>query len=350
VTQHTVFIAHDYLLEDQLDQVAQALRDRGAEVIRGPLTQPGPKLVYAPEQYAELFGRAEIMMFSSRSVCSREVVLAAPRLRGIVNPTIGLETVDLSTANELGIIVGNGAMPENVLGVAEATVLFMLMLLYNPQKAQEVTLGVRPRPHPKEVWAQMMIGRTVGFIGMGRIARSVVERLAGFNVNMIAYDPYVSPDKAPPRVKMVDLDTLLKSSDIVGLFVTITPETRNMINDRTLSLMKPTAFLVNTSRGEAVDEDALFRALKEKRIAGAALDVFQAEPPPKDSPLLTLDNVILTPHMIGQTKDSFAAIPKVAVENVVRILNDEPPLYCKNPEIIPAWRQRLAELDKHHAT
>ena len=344
MARHTVFIAHDYPLEDQLDQVAQTLTDRGVEVIRGPLTKPGAKLVYPPERHDELFGRAEVMMFSSRSICSREAIMAAPRLRGIVNPTIGLETVDLQTANDLGIIVGHGAFPENFLGMAEATVLFMLMLLYGPQKSQDVTYGIRPRPNPKDVWAQMMLGRTVGLVGLGRIARGVVERLAGFGVNLIAYDPYVSADAAPPNVTLVDLDTLLKTSDIVSLFVTITPETRNMINARALSLMKPSAYLVNTSRGEAIDEDALYRALKEHRIAGAALDVFQVEPPPKDSPLLTLDNVILTPHMIGQTKDSFAAIPKVAVENITRVLNGEPPLYCKNPEIIPAWRQRLAEL------
>lgn len=344
MAKHTVFIAHDYPLEDQLDQVAQALRDQGVEVIRGPRTAPGPKLVYPPERYEELFSRAEVMMFSSRSICSREVIMAAQRLRGIVNPTIGLETVDLATANELGVIVGHGAMPENYLGMAEATVMFMLMLMYNPKASQEVTYGIRPRPNPRDVWAQMLQRRTVGLIGLGRIAHAVVDRLAGFDVNMIAYDPHVPADSVPASVKLVDLETLLKTSDIVGLFVAITPETRNMINDQTLALMKPTAFLVNPSRGDAVDEDALYRALKEKRLAGVALDVFQVEPPPLDSPLLTLDNVILTPHMVGQTKDSFAAIPKVAVENVSRILNDEPPLYCKNPGVISAWRERLARL------
>ncbi|MDR3718427.1 MAG: 2-hydroxyacid dehydrogenase [Bryobacteraceae bacterium] len=345
MTRHTVFIAHDYPLEDQLDQVAQALRDQGVEVIRGPRTAPGAKLVYPPERYDELFGRAEVMMFSSRSICSRDVIRAAPRLSGIVNPTIGLETVDLAAASELGIIVGHGAQPENYLGMAEATVMFMLMLMYNPKASQEVTYGIRPRPNPREVWAQMLLGRTVGLVGLGRIAHAVVERLAGFNVKLIAYDPFVPPDSVPANVELTqDLDTLLRRSDIVGLFIAVTPETRNMINDRTLALMKPTAFLVNPSRGDAVDEDALYRALKEKRIAGAALDVFQVEPPPPDSPLLTLDNVILTPHMIGQTKDSFAAITKVAVENVRRILNREPPLYCKNPAVIPAWRERLAHM------
>jgi D-3-phosphoglycerate dehydrogenase len=108
--------------------------------------------------------------------------------------------------------------------------------------------------------------------------------------------------------------------------------------------MKPSAYLVNTSRGEAIDEAALYRALKEKRIAGAALDSFAVEPLPDDSPLRQLDNVILTPHMVGHTQDVFASFPPAAVENITRILRGEPPLYCKNPEIIPAWKRRLANL------
>jgi hypothetical protein len=108
--------------------------------------------------------------------------------------------------------------------------------------------------------------------------------------------------------------------------------------------MKPSAYLVNTSRGEALDEGALYRALREKRIAGAALDSFTVEPLRDDSPLRGLDNVILTPHMVGHTKDVFASFPPAAVENITRILRGEPPLYCKNPEIIPAWKWRRESL------
>jgi D-3-phosphoglycerate dehydrogenase len=143
---------------------------------------------------------------------------------------------------------------------------------------------------------------------------------------------------------MTDLDTLLRSSDVVAVLVSITPGSRGMLGERELALMKPSAYLVNTSRGEALDEGALYRALKEKRIAGAALDSFTVEPLPDDSPLRGLDNVILTPHMVGHTQDVFASFPLAAVENITRILAGEPPLYCKNPEIIPAWKQRLARL------
>jgi D-3-phosphoglycerate dehydrogenase len=346
MSRHTVFICHDYMLVEVLDEIESRLEQSGIEVSRGPQTTPGKKLVYPKERHAELFGRAEVMMFSSRSICSREVMLAAPRLRGIVNPTIGLETVDLAAANELGVIIGHGATPENFLGMAEATVMLILMLMYQPRETEAVLRDRRrrPRPTPKDAWARMLRGRTVGLVGLGRIARGVVERLSGFGVNLVACDPFVGRDQAPAGVKMTDLDTLLRSSDIVAVLVSITPESRGMLGERELALMKPSAYLVNTSRGEAIDEAALYRALKEKRIAGAALDSFAVEPLADDSPLRQLDNVILTPHMVGHTQDVFASFPPAAVENITRILRGEPPLYCKNPEIIPAWKRRLANL------
>jgi len=334
------------MLVEVLDEIESRLVKLGIEVVRGPQTVSGRKLDYPKERHAELFGRAEVMMFSSRSICSREIMLAAPRLRGVVNPTIGLETVDLAAANELGVIVGHGATPENFLGMAEATVMLILMLMYQPGATEDVLRGRRSRPKPtaKNAWARMLRGRTVGLIGLGRIARGVAERLSGFGVNLIAFDPFVGQGKAPAGVEMTDLDTLLRSSDVVAMLVSITPESRGMLGERELALMKPSAYLVNTSRGEAIDEGALYRALKEKRIAGAALDSFTVEPLPDDSPLRGLDNVILTPHMVGHTQDVFASFPPAAVENITRILSGEPPLYCKNPEIIPAWRRRLARI------
>lgn len=341
-----VFISQDFMLVDVFNGIADRLRARGVEVIRGPESVPGQKVVFARERWAEWFGRAEVAMFSSRNVCTREIMDYAPRLRGIVNPTIGLETIDLDAANDLAIIVGHGATPENFLSMAEATVMLMLMLMYNPRATEEVMRGkrARPKPTPTDMWAGMMLGRTVGLVGLGRIARGVVDRLAGFGVKLIAFDPYVRQDDVPANVSMVDLDTLLKTSDIVGLFVSITAETRGMIDARALSMMKPTAYLVNTSRGDAVDELALYQALKEKHIAGAALDTFVVEPLAQDSPLRTLDNVILTPHMVGHTRDVFASFGVAGEENITRILRGEPPLHCKNPAIIPAWRQRLLRL------
>lgn len=351
-----VFIADDYELPETMEKVAYKLHMQGIRVIRGPATMKGKKLEYPKEMYKELFGEADVAMFSSRSICSREVILASPKLRGIVTPTIGVDTIDLKTANELGIIVGNGAIPENYISMAEAIVLLMLMLLYDPNRTAAILRENRPKPVESQHWARMMRGRTIGLIGLGRIGRNVAKRLQFWEVNLIAYDPYVKPSDIPEGVKMVDLETLYKTSDIISLSVVVNDETRNMINDYAFSLMKPTAYIINTSRGEVVDEEALVRALENKKIAGAALDTFKIEPLPIDSPLRKFDNVFLTPHMIGHTKECYEVPPDTtcsdatcfsdaAYENITNILKGIPPKYCVNPEIIPKWRERIARLD-----
>lgn len=351
--KRTVFIADDYDLSETMEKVASRLRSQGINVIRGPKTIKGKKLEYPKEMYKELFGETEVAMFSSRSICSRDIMLAAPRLHGIVNPTIGVDTIDMKAANELGIIVGNGAIPENFISMAESTILLMLMLLYNPNRTEAVLRENKSKPVESQHWSRMMRGRTIGIIGLGRIAKSIIKRLQGWDVNIIAYNH--RPKEAPKGVKMVDLETLYRTSDVVCLSVVVTDETRNMINDSALSMMKPTAYLVNTSRGQLVDEGALIRALESKKIAGAALDTFQVEPLPFDSPLRKYENVILTPHMIGHTKECYSiqpentykdatSFPDAAVENIIRILNGLPPKYCVNPNIIPKWTERISKL------
>ncbi len=342
----TVFIAQDFMLADVLDDISQRLRALGVEVVRGPASLPGEKTVFPRERWNEWFGRADVAMFSSRSRCPREVMEAAPRLRAIVNPTIGLETVDLDAANDLSIIVGHGATPENFLSMAESTVMLMLMMLYQPLATQDVLFGrrERPRPNVNDMWARMMLGRTIGLVGLGRIGRGVVERLAGWGVRILAFDPYVKPQDAPAGVTLADFETVLSQADVLGLFVSISAETTHMINERALALMKPTAYLVNTSRGQAIDEKALYQALRQRRIAGAALDTFEVEPLPQDSPLRTLDNVFLTPHMVGHTKEVFASFGIAGQENITRVLRGELPLHCKNPQIESAWRARLSRL------
>jgi len=346
MSKRSVFICRDFMLDSVLDGVSAKLEQAGIEVIRGPAPQPGVKLTYPPETREALFSRAEVAMFSSRSICSRELMLAAPKLRGIVNATIGLETVDTDAANELGIIVGHGATPQNFLSMAESTVMLMLMLMYQPKKSEEVMQGKRSRPNPvpSEAWARMMLKRTVGLVGLGRIGRGVVERLSGWGMRILAHDPFVKPESAPAGVTLVDLDTLMRESDIVSVLVAVTPDNVGMIGARQLALMKPDAYLVNTSRGQAIDEKALYEALRDKRIAGAALDTFEIEPLPQSSPLRTLDNVILTPHVVGHTADVYASFIPAAYENITRILRGELPLHCKNPGIEAKWHDRIARL------
>ncbi|MGV3573425.1 MAG: NAD(P)-dependent oxidoreductase [Ramlibacter sp.] len=342
-----VFIPHDHVLEDVLDEVAVDLARGGVEVLRGPVSHPGQKTAFDPVDWPRLFGATDVAMFTSRCLAPGELLRAAPRLRGIVNAAIGLETVDLDTASALGIIVGHGAVPENFLGMAEAAVMLMLNLRLQLRKSEEVLQGTRPRPaaRPQEQHARMVRGCTVGLVGYGRIASAVADRLRPFGVRLLAHSPTTRPERFAPDVEVVDLDALLERSDIVGLFAESNARTRGIIDAQALARMKPTAYLVNVARGDLVDEPALERALRGGRIAGAALDVFAEEPLPAGSPLRTLDNVILTPHLVGHTRELYAALAPAALDNIARILRGELPLHCKNPAAEGRWRARMYALD-----
>ena len=344
-----LFVSGDHTMEPFLDELTQTVRGWGVDVMRGPASKPGSVVELDAAQMRD-FGRADVAMFSSRSRCTREMMLAAGNLHAVFTPTIGVETVDLAAARELGILVANGAAPENYISMAEASVMLILNLLYGLRATEEVLLKNKPRPTPDRLHAQMLQGKTVGIVGFGQIGREVARRLEVFSTHLLAYSPHADPAAVPSNVRLVDLETLLKSSDIVGLFMAITPANREIINDATLRMMKSTAFLVNVARGAAIDEPALVLALQERRIMGAALDTFAIEPLPIDSPLRNLDNVILTPHLVGHTQEGFAALKSTAFENVRRLLMRSLPLYCKNAETESRWRQRIAGFTDDYST
>ena len=342
----TVYISQDHLLAAMMDETAARLTARGAEVIRGPESRVGIKVELPRESWERYLGRAEIAMFSSRNICTREMIAYAPKLIGLINPTIGLETVDTDAASELGVIVGHGATPENFLSMAESTIMFILMSLYQPDRTREVTRGLRERPPTiaDAAWAQMLMQKTVGLIGFGRIGRGVAHRLQTWDVRLLANDPFIDPKSVPDYVSLVDLDRLLRESDVVCVHIAITPQSRYLLNAQALAKMKPSAYFVNTARGDAVYEPALIQALQEKRIAGAALDNTWIEPPALDNPLQAMSNVILTPHLVGHTKSVYGSFAPAAEENFSRILRGELPLHCKNPEIAERFKARYRRL------
>jgi len=339
-----VFIGRDYILDSILDEIAAELARRGCEVIRGWGAKPPAHTDYPPADWPQYFRRAEVILVSTRTRCPRALLQAAPRLRALVFPTIGTESVDLRDAAELGLLIAHGATPENFVGMGEATVMLIAALLLDLHEKERLTRLSLPRPKPRDIRARLVQGKTIGFVGLGRIARAAVARLQGWQARILATDPYLQAGTLPAGVELVDLATLLAQSDVVSIHVALTNETRHMIGANELRRMKPTAFLINTARAGAVDEEALIDALKAGRIAGAALDVFTHEPLPPDSPFRTLDNVILTSHMVGHTQEAYQSLAPAAVENVMRVLRGEPPLYVRNPEVLPAWRQRLARL------
>jgi phosphoglycerate dehydrogenase-like enzyme len=342
-----VFVVRDHMLEPLFDGVVEDLERHGVSVMRGPSIYPGQKAAVLQPPYLEHFLQADIAMFSSRSLCTADMLTAAaPRLRAVVNPTIGVETVDLSAASELGILVGNGATPENAMSMAEAAVMFMLNLFYQLRTTQQHLRENRPRPAPDQVHARMLRGKTIGILGLGNIGRSVAELLEPFGVTLLAYSPSAEPASVPLHVQLTDLDNLMKRSDLVCVCIAVRPDNRQIVNDRTLRLMRPSAYLVNVARGDAVDEPALIQALQEHRIAGAALDTFVREPLPPDSPLRAMEHLILTPHAVGYTHESVSSLQSAAVENVRRVLAGEPPLYCKNPAVGDRWAARIAAMDQ----
>lgn len=334
----TVFISNDWIST----MLTEWLKELDVNIIQAPDPTTPPPITYPKELWPKLFGNTDLIIVSPVSVCSREIMEFAPKLKGIMSPVIGVETIDVNAATELGIVVGHGATPENFLGIAESTVMFMTVLSLDLHFKEANLRNNDPRP--MQLKARSIRGKKIGLVGMGRIARAVVDRLAGWECDIQYFDPYVPQNKAPAGATAVDLDTLMSTSDIVSLHVTVTDESRHMIGERELRLMKPTAYLVNTARGAAMDEAAVYRVLKEGAIAGAGLDAFEVEPLPVDSPLRELDNVILTPHMAGHTHEVMASLPVAMLENARRILRNEAPLYVKNPEVLPKWKERLKKL------
>ena len=316
-----------------------ALAEAGHEVVFGqPSGGPGTRV---PEgELIELAQGADCLICIA---VARRVIESLPQLASIVGPAVGIERVDLDAATENDILVCNSPSQANVVGVSEAAIGLMLALAKR-LKRKEARIrgggwGVR------EDRGYLLWGQTVGIIGLGRTGSGVAKRLAGWDLKLLGADPYVSDECfAELGVRRVDLPTLLRESDFVTLHVVITPETRKMIGDEQLGLMKPSAYLINTARGDALDYDALCRAIDAERVAGAGLDVFDPEPIAKDSPLLGLDpeRVILTPHNVAATEASRIGNLRLSVDNALAMMRGEVPESVKNPEVLPRWRGRTA--------
>ena len=339
----TIYISQDPVLEDVLNRASDTLTEKGWTVIRGPEVVQGVPLLLSADQRQEFLPNADIIVACSRVRISSDDLDISPTLRGLVFPTIGVDAVDLEECAKRGLIVANGAAPENFLAMSEATIMLMLVLLYRLHESERILRQTQPRP--TEMYARMLRGRTIGLIGMGRIGSGIVERLAGWHVNeILVHDPYLPAEKAPDGVRLVGLEELLHKSDVVSLHLPLNSQTRGMIDENELLQMKQDAVLINTSRGGLIDEDALVRVMNSGHLAGAGLDVTDTEPLPSSHPLRDLDSVILTPHILGHTKDLYSVMPEVLVDNATRIMREELPLYTRNPELEDIWRQRLSRL------
>ncbi len=244
---------------------------------------------------------ADALLVRSGTRADAEVIDAAPRLKVIGRAGVGLDNVDVDAATRAGVLVAN-TPTANIVSAAEMTCALLLAAARNvPQADHALKQGSWERSRFTGV---ELSGKVLGIVGLGRIGVLVAERLTAFGMKVIAYDPYVVGERATELgIELTDLDGLLTRADFVTVHLPRTPETTGLIGHRELRKAKPTAYFVNVARGGIIDEAALTDALRTGRIAGAALDVFENEPP-AGSPLLALDNVVVTPHLGASTREA----------------------------------------------
>jgi len=292
------------------------------------------------------------------SPITRTVLEASRDLRIVAKTTVGVDDIDVDAATEMGILVTHAPVESNWGNIAEVTITFMLALLKGLQR-QDATIkqggwwsegsqGAYVGSRQSDGYA----GITLGIIGLGRIGGRVAQLMRPWNIDILACDPYV-PDYRFLEfgAKPVDLEILLRQSDVVTLHVVLNRETRHMISTRELSMMKPTAYLLNTSRGGAVDERALCDAIQEGVIAGAGLNAFEDEPLPEDSPLRGFgNNVLMRPHggTPLRTPGAEASVGRGAGQNtdwmnadILKALRGELPTHIFNHDVIPLWLERF---------
>lgn len=257
---------------------------------------------------------ANAVLIRSATKMDTEAIAAAPSLKIIARAGVGLDNVDVPAATAAGVLVVN-APTSNIVSAAELAVSLLLAVARNVVPAN---LALKNGQWKRSQFGGVELqGKTVGIIGMGKIGMLVAQRLAGFDMKFVAYDPYVkSAPAGGPEIKMVSLDELLAVSDYVTIHIPKTPETSGLIDAAALAKMKPTAFVINAARGGVLDESALFEALKAGTIAGAGLDVYATEPC-TDSPLFTLDNVVATPHLGASTEEAQEKAGVAVAESVV---------------------------------
>jgi D-3-phosphoglycerate dehydrogenase len=264
---------------------------------------------------------------------SAKVIESANKLKVIGRHGAGYDNVDVETATKYKIPVVYTPQA-NTESVADHTIGLMIAVAKKiPQAHHALTKNgdwsVRYTYIGTEIY-----GKTLGLIGLGRIGRAVAKRAKGFRMKILAYDPFISEDVAKKLgVGLVDLETLLKSSDFVSLHVPLTKETYGLIGKAEIKIMKNGAYLINTSRGELVDENAVCEALVSGKLAGAAFDVYTKEPPDPRNPLFKQENVVATPHMAAHTKEALRRMATDVASDVVRVLKGQKPRCVVNPEV-----------------
>ena len=303
--------------------VTELIWPQGLEV----LSQLG-EVVYDPQLWKDpaldrKLAAADALIVRNQTKVTPELISACPNLKVIGRLGVGLDNIDLAAARELSIPVVF-AKNANAISVAEYVVAAILSF---SRKLYLATEDVKKGNWNRQLFTGNEIyGRTLGLIGIGEIGTRLALRAKAFGMNIVGYDPFLAPYELVIKdagVKLLSLEEVLAGADFLSLHVPLSNATRNLIDARRLNLMKPTAYIINTARGGIIDEAALYEALKNNRLAGAALDVLAIEPP-TGSPMLELGNVLISPHFAGLTEEAQVNTSVLVAEEVVKIIKGEP--------------------------
>jgi D-3-phosphoglycerate dehydrogenase len=318
------------LVEEFQPEVLKWLRERVELVVVNPWVEP--------ERWEIEASRVDAVISRKGKITRDHMEKSGGRLKIIARTGVGVDPsrVDLEAAREFKVWVTNQP-GSNAVSVAELVFGQMIALVRHTHAADRAVKDNRWSEYLKFIGTELA-GKTIGIVGMGNIGARVAIRARAFEMDFLVFDPYI-PESHVTALggKWIGLNDLLSASDFVTIHCPLNRETRGMIGDKELALMKPSAFLVNAARGGIVDEDALCRVLRQKKIAGAALDVIASEPPAKDHPLLKLDNVLWTPHLGAVTLEASERGEWGAAEEVIRVLESKRP---KNP-VVDADEARL---------
>lgn len=319
--------------------ICDPISERGVEILQRA-ADVTIKTGLKEAELIEMVPQFDALMVRSQTKVTRAVLEAATKLQIVGRAGVGVDNIDVEAATERGVIVVNSP-GGNTVAVAELTMAMMLDLVRRIMPAHEsMKRGEWKRSSflGRQLW-----GKTLGVVGVGRIGVEVIRRAQSFGMKVLGYDPFLSDARAAQLgIEAVSVEEILKRADFVSIHTPLTKETRGMINAESIATMKDGAFIVNCSRGGIIDEDALYEALKNGKLGGAGLDVFQTEPP-QDSPLRELDNVVLTPHLGASTEEAQVEVAVDVAEQIVEVLAGNPPQTAVNlPPLPPESREFLS--------
>ncbi len=312
------------------NEVVEKLKSEGLEV--------DVKTGISEEELISIIPEYDALIVRSGTKVTKKVIDAAKNLKIIGRAGVGVDNIDLVAATQKGIIVAN-APGGNSVSTAEHTLALILSVARKiPQADRSVKEGKWER---KKFVGMELRNKTIGVIGLGKVGYEVAKRARALEMNVIAYDPYISEERAKQiGVKLVSLEDLIKNSDIITVHVPKTKETENLIDEKAISMMKDGVYIINCARGGIVNEKALYEGLKSGKVAGAALDVYEKEPPDPNNPILKLENVVTTPHLGASTKEAQLSVGMTIANEIINLAKGLP---VKNAVNLPSVEVREYE-------